>query len=85
MIVFSIDEELHLLFRCLVAQTSNFYTSVILLCYESAGIGILSVQAAYWLYPVISKTFFHKRYLKNTYISPYMSEYGKGISCTIAF
>lgn len=50
-----------------------------------AGIGILSVQAAYWLYPVISKTFFHKRYLKNTYISPYMSEYGKGISCTIAF
>ena len=50
-----------------------------------AGIGILSVQVAYWLYPVISKTFFHKRYLKNTYISPYMSEYGKGISCTIAF
>lgn len=50
-----------------------------------AGIGILSVQAAYWLYPVISKTFFHKRYLKNTYISPYMSEYGKGISCTITF
>lgn len=50
-----------------------------------AGIGILSVQAAYWLYPVISKTFFHKRYLKNTYVSPYMSEYGKGISCTITF
>lgn len=50
-----------------------------------AGIGILSVQVAYWLYPVISKTFFHKRYLKNTYISPYMSEYGKGISCTITF
>lgn len=85
MIVFSIDEELHLLFRCLVAQTSNFYTSVILLCYESAGIGILSVQAAYWLYPVISKTFFHKRNLKNTYVLPYMSEYGKGISCTITF
>lgn len=50
-----------------------------------AGIGILSVQAAYWLYPAISKTFFHKRYLKNTYISPYISEYGKGLSCTITF
>lgn len=50
-----------------------------------AGIGILSVQAAYWLYLVISKTFFHKRYLKNTYVLPYMSEYGKGISCTITF
>lgn len=50
-----------------------------------AGIGILSAQAAYWLYPVISKTFFHKQYLKNTYISPYMSEYSKGVSCTIAF
>lgn len=50
-----------------------------------AGIGLLSVQAAYWLYPVISKTFFRKQYLKNTYVSPYMSEYGKGISCTITF
>lgn len=50
-----------------------------------AGIGILSVQAAYWLYPVISKTFFHKRYLKNTYISPYMSEDSKGVSCSITF
>ena len=29
-----------------------------------AGVGILSVQAAYWLYPAISKTFFHKQYLK---------------------
>lgn len=50
-----------------------------------AGIGILSVQAAYWLYPVISKTFFHKQYLKNTYISPYVSEDSKGVSCTITF
>lgn len=50
-----------------------------------AGIGILSVQAAYWLYPMVTKTFFHKQYLKNTYISPYVSEYGKGISCTITF
>lgn len=50
-----------------------------------AGIGILSVQAAYWLYPIITKTFFHKQFLKNTYISPYMSEYSKGVSCTITF
>ncbi len=51
-----------------------------------AGIGILSVQAAYWLYPVISKTFFHKRYLKNTYIFPYVSSEGsKGLSCSITF
>ena len=50
-----------------------------------AGVGILSVQAAYWLYPVISRTFFRKQYLKNTYISPYVSEYGKGVSCSITF
>lgn len=50
-----------------------------------AGIGILSVQAAYWLYPIITKTFFRKQYLKNTYISPYVSEYSKGVSCTITF
>lgn len=50
-----------------------------------AGIGILSVHAAYWLYPVISKTFFRKRYLKNTFISPYMSKHSKGLSCIIIF
>ena len=50
-----------------------------------AGVGILSVQAAYWLYPAISKTFFRKRYLKNTYLSPYVSEYGKGVSCSVTF
>lgn len=50
-----------------------------------AGVGILSVQAAYWLYPAISKTFFHKQYLKNTFISSYMSEQSKGLSCTITF
>ena len=50
-----------------------------------AGIGILSVEAAYWLYPVISKTFFHRRYLKNTFISPYLSDNGKGVTCVITF
>ncbi len=38
-----------------------------------AGIGILSTQAAYWLYPTITKTFFRKRY-KNIFISPYFSK-----------
>lgn len=50
-----------------------------------AGIGILSVQAAYWLYPMIIKIFFQKQYLKNIYISPYKSEYGKGVNCIITF
>lgn len=50
-----------------------------------AGIGILSVQAAYWLYPIIAKTFFHQRYLANTYISPYVSSQSKGLSCTVTF
>lgn len=50
-----------------------------------AGIGIMSVEAAYWLYPVISKTFFRKNYLKNTFISPYMSDGEKGVTCSINF
>lgn len=49
------------------------------------GIGILSVQAAYWLYPIIAKTFFHQRYLANPYISPYVSSQSKGLSCTVTF
>lgn len=50
-----------------------------------AGFGILSVQAAYWLYPTITKTFFKKRYLKNTFISPYYSKQEKGLTCAITF
>ena len=49
-----------------------------------AGIGILSTQAAYWLYPTITKTFFCKWY-KNIFISPYFSKEEKGVSCHIAF
>lgn len=59
----------------------HWFTDVI----AGAGIGILSVQMAYWLYPIIARTFFRKRYLRNTYISPYMSEYSKGVSCTLTF
>ena len=50
-----------------------------------AGIGILSTRAAYWLYPTISKTFFHKQYLKNVYISPVLSSEEKGVACLIRF
>lgn len=51
----------------------------------SAGIGILSVQAAYWIYPTVQKALFRKRHLKNTYIAPYLSDTGKGLSCTVTF
>lgn len=50
-----------------------------------AGIGILSVEIAYWLYPVITKTIFRKLYNKNIYISPCFSGKQKGICCTITF
>lgn len=50
-----------------------------------AGMGIFCTQAAYWLYPTIAKTFFHKRYLKNTYIFPALSKESKGLGCVIRF
>lgn len=50
-----------------------------------AGVGIISVEAAYWLYPVITRTFFRKRYLKNVYLSPYASPQNKGVACRIVF
>lgn len=50
-----------------------------------AGIGILSVEAAYWLYPLITKTFFKKRFLKNTFISPVVTSQEKGLTCSIRF
>lgn len=53
--------------------------------FAGAGIGILSVEAAYWLYPLVTKTFFRKRYLRNVYLSPYASPQNKGIACRIVF
>lgn len=50
-----------------------------------AGVGILSVQAAYWLYPTISKHLFKKQYLKNVYLSPHISRQEKGLTCVITF
>lgn len=50
-----------------------------------AGIGILSVEVAYWLYPVITKTFFRKRQFKNVCLLPYAGSREKGLSCRIVF
>lgn len=50
-----------------------------------AGIGILSAQAAYWLYPAISKSLFHRQYLKNIYLAPRISSREKGVACVITF
>ncbi|MDO4159510.1 MAG: phosphatase PAP2 family protein [Prevotellaceae bacterium] len=59
----------------------HWFTDVI----AGAGIGILSVQAAYWLYPTITKTFFSKRYKCNVYLSPRITSQEKGITCSITF
>ncbi len=50
-----------------------------------AGIGILSAEAAYWLYPTVARTFFRKRYAKNVRLSPYASSREKGLACMIVF
>lgn len=49
-----------------------------------AGIGILSVQAVYWLYPVITKTFFKKRY-KQIFLAPTVDSRHIGLSTAITF
>lgn len=59
----------------------HWFTDVI----AGAGIGILSAEAAYWLYPAITKRLFRKHYLKNTFIAPYVSGEGKGVACTVTF
>lgn len=48
-----------------------------------AGIGMLSVQAAYWLYPVMSGIFRHQRNTGSTCISPYVSAESKGLTCVV--
>lgn len=50
-----------------------------------AGIGLLSVQAAYWLYPVITKTFFRRQYHSNMFLSPYVSSESKGLAFQMTF
>ena len=50
-----------------------------------AGVGILSTEAAYWLYPVLAKTLFPGRWKKNTFVTPYYSGQGVGVSGVIRF
>lgn len=47
-----------------------------------AGVGILSVQAAYWLYPVVTRMLFGKR-ASNVSLSPFA--YGGGGGLAFAF
>lgn len=50
-----------------------------------AGLGILCAEAAYWLYPAISKTFFKKQYDANIFLSPQVSTNHVGMACSISF
>lgn len=50
-----------------------------------AGFGLLCAQAAYWLYLVITKVFFHKSYKTNIYLSPYASSASKGLAFQLTF
>ena len=50
-----------------------------------AGLGILCAQAAYWLYPVITKTFFRKRYNASLFLSPYIAPESKGLALQLTF
>lgn len=50
-----------------------------------AGFGILSARAAYWLYPLITKTIFRKRYKANIFLSPYVSSESKGLAFQLTF
>ena len=49
-----------------------------------AGIGILCAEAAYWLYPVITKTFFKNRFNANVFLSPTISTNNLGLACYIS-
>ena len=50
-----------------------------------AGIGILSAEIAYWLYPTFSKILFPKRYKKRLNLSPYLSSKEKGLAVNFVF
>lgn len=51
-----------------------------------AGIGILSVQAAYWLYPSVSRIFFpHKGRKNHVCVSPFLTDEGRGVRLSYTF
>lgn len=50
-----------------------------------AGIGILCAEAAYWLYPTITKHLFPKQYNTNLFLSPSASPASLGVAAAIIF
>lgn len=50
-----------------------------------AGLGILCAEAAYWLYPALTKAIFKKRYKNNIYLAPAISEQSYGLACSFTF
>lgn len=50
-----------------------------------AGIGVFSAEAAYWLFPVIERTFFPRLARRNVYLSPDFSARGKGLALCFRF
>lgn len=50
-----------------------------------AGIGILSVEIAYWLYPTLSKALFPKRSSQKLHLSPYISSRERGLAVNYIF
>ena len=53
----------------------HWFTDVL----AGAGIGIQSVEVAYWLYPTLSKAIFPKRYKQKLNLLPYVSPKDKGL------
>lgn len=50
-----------------------------------AGFGILSVEAAYWLYPAVSRLLLPKRLRGRAALSPFATADGKGLAMSITF
>ena len=50
-----------------------------------AGIGILSVQVAYWFYPYIKKLIFPGQYRRQFMISPFLNGSEKGLALSMTF
>lgn len=59
----------------------HWFTDVL----AGAGIGILSVQAAYWLYPYICRHIFPRRYRNKIAVTPYATAYSQGIGFRYTF
>lgn len=49
-----------------------------------AGLGILCAQAAYWLYPAISKGIFKRNFNADVFIAPSVSSKSLGLACSIS-